>query len=71
MEKFSIRDMVCNRYTMVVRQQFKKAGLEPIAVNMGEVELVSAPTESQLKLMSSSLQNFGLALIIYLLSSKE
>ena len=63
MEKLSIRNMVCNRCIMVVRQQFEKAGFEPIAVKMGEVELNDTPTESQLKEINSSLQNFGFEIL--------
>ena len=48
---------------MVVRQQFENAGIEPIAVRMGEVELNDTPTESQLKEINSSLQNFGFEIL--------
>jgi len=48
---------------MVVRQQFEKAGLEPIAVKMGEVELDNVPTESQLKEISTSLQDLGFEIL--------
>ena len=63
MEKLSIRNMVCNRCIMVVRQQFENAGIEPIVVRMGEVELNDTPTESQLKEINSSLQNFGFEIL--------
>lgn len=47
--------MVCNRCIMVVRQKFEKAGLRPADVNMGEIELSRESTDSQLKRLSSSL----------------
>ena len=55
--------MVCNRCIMVVRQEFEKAGLKPIEVKMGEVELSKKPTESQLKKMNSSLNELGFEIL--------
>ena len=61
--KLSIRNMVCNRCIMVVRQEFEKAGLQPQDVKMGEVELTKAPTELQLKKINLSLSELGFEIL--------
>lgn len=55
--------MVCNRCIMVVRQEFEKAGLKPLDVKMGEVELSREPTESQMKKINSSLKELGFEIL--------
>lgn len=51
--------MVCNRCILGVLQEFK-IGTEPVAVNMGKVELSRALKEAELKNMVSDLLIFVL-----------
>ncbi len=39
--KIFIRNMVCNRCIMAVKQEFEKAGVKPVEVTMDEVELIN------------------------------
>ncbi len=55
--------MVCNRCIMVVRQEFEKAGLVPINVNMGQVILKNLPSEKQLKKISLQLNQLGFEIL--------
>ena len=55
--------MVCNRCIMVVTQQFEKAGLKPVEVNMGEVELSKEPSDTQLDKINLSLKNLGFEIL--------
>lgn len=61
--KIFIKNMVCNRCIMVVRQEFEKAGFKPSDVKMGEAELDKVPTESQLKRINSSLRELGFEIL--------
>ncbi len=55
--------MVCNRCIMVVKQEFEKAGLAPIDVNMGQVVLKNLPSENQLKKISTHLNELGFEIL--------
>jgi AraC family transcriptional regulator len=55
--------MVCNRCIMVVRQEFEKARLKPLEVNMGEVILSKPLTESQLKKIGHKLNELGFEIL--------
>lgn len=57
--KLSIKNMVCNRCIMVVKQEFDKAGIRTIAVAMGEVELAEPLTKEQLKELDRHLVSLG------------
>lgn len=48
---------------MVVRQEFEKAGINPLEVNMGEVELSLPLSETQLKNIDSRLQELGFEIL--------
>ncbi len=48
---------------MVVRQEFEKAGLVPIDVNMGQVILKNLPSENQLKKISIHLNELGFEIL--------
>jgi AraC family transcriptional regulator len=61
--KLFIKNMVCNRCIMVVREQFEKAGIKPIQVNMGEVELQKPLTEAQLEDLSLKLSGSGFEIL--------
>ncbi|RYY47387.1 MAG: AraC family transcriptional regulator [Chitinophagaceae bacterium] len=51
--------MVCNRCIMVVKQEFEKAGLRPISVIMGEVELAEPLTGNELRNIGDRLTELG------------
>lgn len=51
--------MVCARCKMVVKSEFEKLGLQTISVELGEVELQNAITDSQKKVLLKNLQVLG------------
>lgn len=55
--------MVCSRCKMVVKAEIEKAGLEPVAVELGEVELKREPTKQQLQQLNTSLKALGFEII--------
>lgn len=55
--------MVCSRCKMMVKTELEKAGLQPLAVDLGEVEVQEAPSPSQLKQLEGSLNQLGFELI--------
>lgn len=54
-----IKNMVCNRCIMVVKQAFENADLHPVEVTMGEVELNKELSKDQLRMISSQLSELG------------
>lgn len=55
-----IKNMVCNRCKMVVRQELEKLGLHPEKIELGEVELAEAELGSeQLDRVDQALQAVG------------
>lgn len=58
-----IRNMVCNRCIMAVRQAFENAGLKPIDVNLGEVNLAELITPVQLHDINQQLNNIGFEIL--------
>jgi AraC family transcriptional regulator len=61
--KLFIKNMVCNRCIMAVRQEFEKIGIDPLSVQLGEVELVKEPGERQLKQIEKNLQSIGFEIL--------
>lgn len=62
-EEIHIRNMVCNRCIMAVRDIFRKEGLEPLEVGLGTV-LLEKPLEPQQKEnIRKALEDYGFALI--------
>ncbi len=55
--------MVCSRCKMMVKTELEKVGLQPFAVDLGEVEVQEAPSPSQLKQLEKSLNELGFELI--------
>lgn len=55
--------MVCNRCIMVVKQEFEKAGIFPLAVNMGEVELSKPLTEDETSQVTKQLTALGFEIL--------
>ncbi|WP_203558453.1 AraC family transcriptional regulator [Bacteroides sp. 519] len=61
--KLYIKNMVCNRCIMVVREEFKKLGIEPIQVELGIVETATPLTAHQRESIKSALNPLGFELI--------
>ena len=61
--KLYIRNMVCNRCIMVVKQELEKLKLMPAVVNMGEVELSKPATDKKLIEFSDILNALGFELL--------
>ena len=63
MNRLYIKNMVCNRCILVVRQELEKLGLVPLQVSLGEVELAKLPGEQQLSALTGRLQELGFELL--------
>src|SRR5688572_1947807 len=61
--KLYIRNMVCNRCIMVVRNEIEKAGFHPEQVELGEVTIQEDPDKAQLENLDKHLRQFGFELI--------
>lgn len=61
--KLYIKNMVCSRCKMVVKSVFENMGINPIAVELGEVELKNDIDESQKHELLKSLRAIGFDLI--------
>lgn len=55
--------MVCGRCKMVVKSEFNQLGLPTISVELGQVELKEAITESQKEILLKNLQAIGFDII--------
>ncbi|MDF2192273.1 AraC family transcriptional regulator [Paraflavitalea sp. CAU 1676] len=58
-----IRNMVCNRCIMIVRQTLEETGLHPLNIKLGEVELAEAPAAPVLDTLKSKLEALGFELL--------
>lgn len=58
-----IKNMVCDRCILVVRQQLDKQGLSYRNIQMGEVELTDAPSAKQLQALKDDLHGLGFELL--------
>lgn len=58
-----IKNMVCDRCVMVIRQQLDKAGLTYKNVQLGQVELENEASEAQLENLRSKLKDWGFELL--------
>lgn len=63
MTKLFIKNMVCNRCILVVRQELERSGLHPATVSLGEVELGGAPEPRRLAQLAQGLQTHGFELL--------
>ncbi|HNP25081.1 MAG TPA: AraC family transcriptional regulator [Panacibacter sp.] len=63
MEKLYIKNMVCNRCVLVVKQELDKLNLRPLSVTMGEVELNEHLTAEQLKQLAERMNDLGFELL--------
>jgi AraC-like DNA-binding protein len=55
--------MVCGRCKMVVKKELELAGLHPLTVDLGEIEIEIPPTKTQLEGLGISLRQLGFELI--------
>ena len=58
-----IKNMVCNRCKMVVKDELMKLGIQPVSIELGEIELEAALTTDQLNSLSAALPPLGFELI--------
>ena len=61
--KLYIKNMVCIRCKMVVKQELKKLGLQAVAVDLGEVEILENISPTQQSELKTALHKFGLELM--------
>ena len=55
--------MVCSRCKMAVKAELERAGLQPLSVELGEVEIKENLTADTLHQLSESLQSLGFEII--------
>ncbi len=58
-----IKNMVCSRCRMAVQAELEKAGLHPLTVELGEVEIGSEPSAGELHRLDAALRKLGFELI--------
>ncbi|MGB4844253.1 MAG: AraC family transcriptional regulator [Ferruginibacter sp.] len=58
-----IKNMVCNRCIMVVKQELETLGLKPIRVSMGEAELKKQLSAKQMQQLNSRLLQLGFEIL--------
>lgn len=61
--KLSIKNMVCNRCILVVRQELEKMELTPIDIQLGEVELKEELSNFQINHLRDQLADMGFELL--------
>jgi AraC-like DNA-binding protein len=58
-----IKNVVCNRCILVVRQELEKSKMEACSVTLGEVDLLKEPTTKQLEQFRNALADLGFELL--------
>jgi hypothetical protein len=58
--KLYVKNMVCIRCKMVVKQQLKKLSLHYLVVELGEVEIMEDLSKMQLMEFKTALERYGL-----------
>lgn len=61
--KLYIKNMVCIRCIMVVKEELSRLGIDHTKVELGEVEIISPVTDELRNQLKTGLQKFGLELI--------
>jgi AraC-like DNA-binding protein len=61
--KIYIKNMVCDRCKMVVKSELEQLGLQPLMVELGEVELKEELTNKQKELVNTRFLELGFELI--------
>ena len=55
--------MVCSRCKILVKEELEKAGLKPLTLELGEVEVENEPSNGELEQLNESLQKLGFEII--------
>jgi AraC-like DNA-binding protein len=55
--KFYIKNMVCSRCKMAVKAELEKAGLHPLSIELGEVEVDDEPDAATIQNLDNNLQH--------------
>lgn len=58
-----IKNMVCDRCILVVRQELERAGLHPLRVELGKAEIDGSPGDDALRLLAGRLEESGFSLL--------
>jgi AraC family transcriptional regulator len=58
-----IKNMVCNRCILVVRQELEKLNMLPALVTMGEIQFTEPPSTQQLRLLNENLRSLGFEIL--------
>jgi AraC family transcriptional regulator len=58
-----IKNMVCNRCILVVRQELEKLDIDHCNVTLGEVETITEPTHDQIEQLRMNLAELGFELL--------
>lgn len=58
-----IKNMVCNRCILVVRQELEKLHLQINNIRLGEAELAKVPTAKQILQLNEALEKLGFELL--------
>jgi len=61
--KIYIKNMVCSRCVMAVRQEMEKQSLEVKSISLGEVELQKKPSEKQISILNEQLHQLGFEIL--------
>lgn len=61
--KIYIKHMVCSRCKMVVQGELEKAGLTPLSVSLGEVDVKEELSPEALRALDQALRSFGFEVI--------
>jgi AraC-like DNA-binding protein len=61
--KIYIKNMVCDRCIMVVKSEFEKIGIHPVAIELGQVELLEDWTFKDKLILSKSLNELGFEIV--------
>ena len=63
MAKIYIKNMVCNRCVLVVKQELEKLNLESLQIALGEVDFLEPPSEKELGQLNQRLAAVGFELL--------
>lgn len=61
--KYYVKNMVCDRCKMVVKQEIEKLGLQVLSVSLGEIELIENLNSEQKLHVKEVLETLGFSLI--------
>jgi AraC family transcriptional regulator len=60
---YYVKNMVCNRCVMVVKDVFESLGYNPIQISLGEVETEKSVSETDLEKLKEKLESYGFELL--------